>query len=633
VAKQWIAFVLLGSLLAAAGCEDVGGKISSAGNTSAASAAAEGMSSKAPNAELPQQGRFPEEAVVPSVIPSPEASVRAASGSPPDGSVLTVDKALATAKHLHGNSSEVLQWKAEFQRDVDIEGIKRDVWRVEALFRAGNKWWYWLDAKDGKMLVMSEVEAPSAEQEAEPPFKPYLTQTENGLRLDWDKGLYPDVTIMQTLESPEANKLAVHLVRRLAYVKGRERFLMDAVIVDPAGKSLRPVPLADVTLSADGGMDSYTASSFAVAHGFVHGERLILTMPATRQGKLEYNVLSLQIRTGETSVLVEGFMPNPAPDWVAEGWLNSTRDKLYLSLFQSGELWEADLGTGHVQKSADSFAHQWPFSSLFISPDGDRFIYRSKEGGLGLYTADGKRLAELPGKEGYYARPPVAWSPDGRFFIQETTPDQNEAYILSKGENGFFTFAPKSVLLFDRDGKRVAEAPAEEKESGSYIEFTGWLADGSAAVLHAYKLERQGDVPERVQSAYYLMNTGDAGSLVPLAETNRIEAMERPEAIFSKVDGRLVFIDRSSLCYLAQGEEFSDTGKQAGQGQLILVSTPGQEPIRWTSSYQGESITMFSYFPATKRTIQTRLPGNGPFPMTIGTDYVYDFMEGYLRLE
>ncbi|MNP06699.1 hypothetical protein D3C76_986950 [compost metagenome] len=109
--------------------------------------------------------------------------------------------------------------------------------------------------------------------------------------------------------------------------------------------------------------------------------------------------------------------------------------------------------------------------------------------------------------------------------------------------------------------------------------------------------------------------------------------MERPEAIVSKVDGRLVFIDRSSLCYLAQGEEFSNTEKQAGQGQLILVSDPGEEPIRWTTSYQGKSKTLYSYFPATRNMHQTRLSGNGPFPVTIGPDIVYDSAEGYLLLE
>lgn len=606
VSKQWIAFVLLGILLAAGGCEGDGGNGPSVENAAATYVASGGI--------------------------TPPASMQspAALNNPPAGSVLTAEAAISIAKQLHGHNGQV-QWSAEFQRGADIEGVKRDVWRVEALFPAGNRWWYSLDAANGQLLVLTELEAPSAERETIAAFKPYLTETENGLRLEWDEGLHPNVAIMQTLESPGANKLAVHLVRRHAYVKGRERFLLDAVLADPAGKNLKTVPLADVTLAADGGMDSYTASSFAMAYGFAQGERLILTVPVARQEKLQYDVLALQIRTGETSTLVEGVMPNPAPDWLAEGWLNSTGDKLYLNLFQSGELWEADLGTGHVQRSADSFAHQWPFSALFPSPDGERFIYWSKEGALALYTADGKRLAELPGKEGYYSRPPVVWSPDGRFFIQETTPDQNEAYIISKGENGFFTFAPKSVLLFGRDGKRMAEVPAEEQEPGRHIELTGWLADGSAAVLHTYKLERQGDVPERVQSAYYLMNSENAGSLISLAKADRVEAMERPEAIFSDVDGRLVFIDRSSLCYLAQGEEFSDTGKQLGQ--LILVSPPGQEPIRWTTSYQGNSITLYSYFPAARKMLQTVLPGNGPYPMSIGQDIVYDPALGYLLLK
>ncbi len=613
-AKPWMTLVLLGGMLAAGGCEENRGAGQPAGNSSTPGLLAAFRNRPSPSSAASEFSLHPT-----SGEPSPEAI-----NTPSAQRLLTKEEAISNVKQLHGHNGEV-KLSAELQHGADYEGEKRDIWRVEALFPAGNRWWYSLDAADGKLLVLTELEAPSAKI-VMPAFKPYLTETENGLRLDWDKTLYPDVTIMQTLESPKANKLAVHLVRRLAYVKGREQFLMDAVIVDPVGGGLRIVPLAD--MQTNDGMDSYTANSFVVGHGFDRDERLILTMPAKREGKTHYDLQSLDIRTGIISLLVPNVIPDPNPDWLAKGWLSSEGDTLYLNLYESGELWETKLDTGHVQKLAGSFVNQWPYFSLFPSPDGDRFIYWGKNGDLGLYTAEGKLLAELPGKEGYRSRPPVAWSPDGSSFTMEATPDQNEAYIISKGENGFFTFAPKSVLVFGRDGQQMAEIQAKQYKPGGHIEFTGWLADSSAAVLHAYTLERQGDVPERVQSAYYLMDSRNPDSRVPLVKVNQMEDMERPEAILSKTDGRLVFIDRKSRRYLAQGEEFNDTGKQAEH--LILVSAPGLEPIRWTTSYQGESLILHSYFPAAQKTLQTRLRGYGPTPMSIGEDIVYDYEEGYI---
>lgn len=636
LSKHWIAIVLLGGLLAAGGCEDDAGSGPSAGNTSAASIPAGSTASdSAPAGATPQASSVP---LLPgSLLPTPAAvasplipgaSQSAAADGSPAGSSLTVEKAISIGKYLHGNNGEV-QWSAEFQRDVDIEGVKRNMWRVEALFPAGNKWWYWLDAENGKMLSMTELEAPGMEQRAALAFRPYLTETEGGLRLAWDESIDPNITIMQTLESPEANKLAVHLVRRLAYVKGREQFLLDAVIVDPLSKTLRSVPLANASLGTDAGSDSYTASSFAQAHGFADGERLILTVPVNRPEGLQYDVLSLQIRTGETAVLVKGAMPNPAPDWLTAGWLDPRKNILYLNLFQSGELWEANLKTGQARKAEASFPHRWPLLSLFPSRDGERFVYLSKEGVLGLYTADGKQLAVLPGKEGFYSRPPAAWSPDGRFLALETTPDKSDSSIFSWGEDGFNTIAPTRVLLFDRNGNRLGEARSAPGEPNSRIECAGWLEDGSAAVVHTYKLERNGDIAVRTLPGYSLMDTAD-GHMTVLAKADRIEELEQPEAIFGENDGRLVFIDRSSPRYVAQGKEFSQTGD--GE-QLILVSAPGEEPIRWTTPFKANAFLLNSYYPSTKKTVQTRLPGNGMYPMSIGPDIVYDSSMGYLLLE
>ena len=613
-AKPWMTLVLLGGMLAAGGCEKNGeGQLAEDGpdvvatswNGSSPSSAASGFS------------LFPAAAT-----PLPDTKQ-----SPSPQHLLTEEDAISNVKQLHGHNGEV-RFSAELQRGTDYEGGKRDIWRVEALFPAGNRWWYSLDAADGSLLVLTELEAPSAEV-AIPAFKPYLTETEKGLRLEWDKTLHPDVTIMQTLVSPEANKLAVHLVRRLAYVKGREQFLMDAVIVDPTGNSLRTVPLADVVMND--GLDSYTGSSFAVGHGFDREERLILTVPATRQGRMQYDVQALDIRTGITSLLVQNVIPDPNPDWLAKGWLSSAGDTLVLNLYQSGGLWTADLQTGRVQPSSAAFPHLWPLINLYPSPDGERFIYLGKQGGLGLYTADGKHLAELPGKEGVYATPPAAWSPDGRYFALETTPGKTGEDVIWSGENRVHTIAPKQVLFYDRDGKPIADIQAERYKPGGRMEFAGWLADGSAAVLHAFKLEPQEDVPKRVQSAYYLMDSENAGSLVSLAEAGRIEAMARPESIFSKGDGRLVFIDRVSRSCFAQGGDYSEAHHEQGM-MTFLVSAPGEEPLRWTASQQGAT-TLYSYFPGTRKPVQTPLTDQGSNFISIGPDMVFSSAEGYLRLK
>lgn len=615
-AKPWMTLILLGGMLAAVGCEENGGAGQVGGDSPNVLAASRNGSSASAAPEF-------------SLRPAAGEPALEAINSPSGGNLLTAEEAISSVKQLHGHYGEV-KWSAELQRGADYEGEKRDIWRVEALFPAGNRWWYSLDAADGKLLVLTELEAPLAEQDTVAPFKPYLTETENGLRLTWDDTLHRDVTIMQTLESPEANKLAVHLVRRLAYVKGRERFLMDAVIVDPAGKELRTAPLADALMND--GMESYTAGSFAQAFGFGEGERMIAAVPVKRPEGLQYDVLSLDIRTGKTSLLVQNVIPDPNPDWLAKGWLSSTGDKLVLNLYQSGELWAANLHTGQVQKSSASFPHLWPLINIYPSPDGDRFIYLGKKGDLGLYSAEGKQLAQLPGKEGVYGTPPAAWSPDGRFFALETTPGNTEEDVIWRGENRIYAIAPKQVLFFNRDGTQEADIQAEPYKPGGRIEFAGWLADASAAVLHAYKLEeRREDVPERGQSAYYLTKSGQAGPLIPLAKAERIEDMEHPEAIFAKNDGRLVFVDRVSRLYWAQGGDYSEAHNEQGM-MMFLVSTPGQEPLRWATS-EGQSSILYSYSPSSRKTVQTRLPGNGFDQMPIGPDIVYDSAEGYLHVK
>lgn len=70
-------------------------------------------------------------------------------------------------------------------------------------------------------------------------------------------------------------------------------------------------------------IESNTAGSLAEAHGLVPGEKLILTMPAIRQGKMQYDVQSLDIRTGITSLLVPNTITDPIPGLFISSFLKN----------------------------------------------------------------------------------------------------------------------------------------------------------------------------------------------------------------------------------------------------------------------------------------------------------------------
>lgn len=75
--------------------------------------------------------------------------------------LITEKEAIEIAKVSGG--SNVVTWSARYKADEEIEfnnvTEKRKVWIVEDTYPAGNKEIYRIDAVNGKILVMTEIEA------------------------------------------------------------------------------------------------------------------------------------------------------------------------------------------------------------------------------------------------------------------------------------------------------------------------------------------------------------------------------------------------------------------------------------------------------------------------------------------
>ncbi|MBP1996381.1 PepSY domain-containing protein [Paenibacillus eucommiae] len=81
-------------------------------------------------------------------------------------SALSKEDALQIAKqHVQDREAE---WSARFaeSEELEINNVKQQyaVWIVEAVFPGGNKETYRIDADSGKLLILTETEAPSQEK-------------------------------------------------------------------------------------------------------------------------------------------------------------------------------------------------------------------------------------------------------------------------------------------------------------------------------------------------------------------------------------------------------------------------------------------------------------------------------------
>jgi hypothetical protein len=571
--------------------------------------------------------------------------------------LLSQEEALSIGKsHIQG--AEV-SWSARLLYDEPIEYNNKTtlytVWVVEALYPAGNLERVYLDAADGRVLVHMDQEAPQVEdsaiQEGElqtphsgngsaagnsqtepgsgitreiPPLKLLVEKRDNGFSLLADPAKHSEfVAVMQSVESPGANKLVVHLIHRAAYFNEGHRFLLDAVIVNPDTGAFKIAPVADVTVD-----DSYTVGSIAKIYGFTDPEHLILVRPAAAgEGRtLRYDVAVLELASGALTTLIEGAIPDIDPDFLASGWMNRQGDTLYLNGYKGGQLWIADLKSRSVKAAAALFPHPWPVILIEASPDGGQFWYRGQADGNVIYDGAANPVFSIKQGAGMLNHRPVQWSPDSRYSVQEYTLDQNDENVLWR-EDGVTAIAAQGIRLLDRQGKEIWTREVE-KNKGRHMEWIGWTGDSGGGLIHYYDLKREdGKPPLKLNSEYALVST-DHASPTPLQQTERLENMKAPEAIHGTDSGKLVFVDHEAGLYLVRGAEYN-----TGDGNGVLLSAPGDRQLIWLEKdYQQAMVTVYRYDPALKATATTRFKMGGSDFRLAGERTVFDSQMNYYYL-
>lgn len=460
-------------------------------------------------------------------------------------------------------------WSARVaeNQEIEINNVKErhTVWVVEAVFPAGNKEIYQIDAKSGKMLVLTETEAPLKEEKekeeeartvspapsSRPPASQLtvtLEERADGFTYQLAKEEGTAVHVVQSLVSSDRSMPVFHLVRRTTDMPESRRYRLDVLTVDPHDKSFKVYPFADVSVK-----DTYSVDSLARAYGYSDPEHLVMIRPAEGSGKrnIRYDVVTFGLRTGEVTKVIDGIPPDLSPDFLAAGWVNGSGSKLYLNSFSGGKLWIADLTARSVRTLDGSFKHSWPLVRLFRSPDGERYWYGND--GFQLYDGEGVKLASLPMEQGLHAYPPFLWSSDSRNSVFQYTFDDNQENVLG-GEDGIYAIASQGIRIYDRKGAVIWQTDADAFKNGTYAEWSGWLAEGSQGILRTYELERaEGQPPRKVRSSYSLLNVA-TGQMKALAETDRLEDMERPEMVYGR-DGQVMFVDVRNTRYRLIGDE------------------------------------------------------------------------------
>jgi hypothetical protein len=533
------------------------------------------------------------------------------------GGLIPQEEALRIARtHLTGTE---VKWSAEMVRDyevaIDNKVQLRTVWMVRGEYPMGNKEVYTIDASDGKVLVMMESEAPHFGEEPRPsatpapaeppePLQVHLVE-KNGMisfKLKETKGVntYP----MQSMVSPHEQAPVVHLIRRVTNEAGLQRYQLDAVSVYPEQKAFKVFPLADLRVK-----DGYSVDSVSRFYGFrPDHEQLVFIkpVPGEQAGAVKYRVISLNIRTGEQTVLMEGIPPDLSPDFLASGWMTGDGGKLVLNAFQGGKLWIADLRESTVKALDESFNHNWPLIEIWTSPDGERFWYGKNS--LQLYDITGSVLAMLPEEQGLRGYPAVLWSPDGAYGVMEYTLDRSEEHILLSEDVRII--APQGLKLLDRNGKLLWQKAADPALK-LRMEWSGWLADGTKGVLHEYRLERNGNQNPRKAGSVYSLVEAATGKMTRLLKAGRLEELSQPEPVTTKDSGpgKLFFVDRAKgLYWFATGK--SGTDSQEVQAGLVTGSAGGQ--LVWTEVDYGRGTTVLRrYDPPAGKITELRWEGTG----------------------
>ncbi|SEG44088.1 hypothetical protein [Paenibacillus sp. UNC499MF] len=542
----------------------------------------------------------------------------------------------------------------------------RKIWQVEAKFEYGNKEVYYIDATGGKLLSLSEIEAPEsglrvlpvalesgllAQPSSQKPgvtasgtaavpssLNVSLEETKSGFRLKLAEEESTTSTVMQSLVSPDNGKNVLHLVRRTSPAEGGTRYRLDLVAVQPAKKTFKVFPFADLQMS-----DTYSTDTLAMGYGFTDDSHAVMIQPARKGGGagIGYRIVSLDVGSGRLRELAANVPPDLSPDFLASGWLNADGSKLYLNSHRGGKLWIADLARGGVRELDGTFSHIWPVSRLFKSPDGERFWY--EKDGYRLYDGKGAKLADLPADTGLHSNPAFKWSPDSRYAAYEYTFTKSEENVI--GGEDYKVIAPQGIKFYGRDGKPAWSTDARELKHGDRLELRGWIggsgestaSTGSAgrsgagslgaAVLRSYNVERAEDrEPRKTDSVYHLVQPA-AGKPAKLSEAKLAE-LHNPQPVLGE-SGALMLVDAGSALYTIVGDETNP--------QRTVELLPSSDPKRllWAETdYVKDTVTITAYDIAAKkgRTIETSDLPAGDL-QAAGESYIIDSGLNYLKLQ
>ncbi|WP_405079087.1 hypothetical protein ACI48J_15380 [Paenibacillus chitinolyticus] len=529
---------------------------------------------------------------------------------------------------------------------------ERKIWQAEAKFESGNKEVYYIDASSGKLLSLSEIEAPAsglrllpAALEARLLAQPSsqesgvsasgatgvsgslnvsLKEKKGGFRLKLAEEENTTATVMQSLVSPGNGKTVLHLVRRTSPAEGGTRYRLDLVAVQPAKKTFKVFLFADLRMS-----DTYSADTLAMGYGFRDDSHVVMIQPVGKAdgAGIGYRIVSLDVQNGQIRELAANVPPDLSPDFLASGWLNADGSKLYLNSYRGGKLWIADLAGGGVKALDGTFSHTWPLFRLFRSPDGERFWY--EKDGYRLYDGKGVQLSDLPADTGLHSNPALKWSPDSRYAAYEYTFSNSEENVI--GGEDYKVIAPQGIKIFGRDGKAVWSADARELNNGDRLELRGWIGGSGeslgAAVLRSYTLERAVDrEPRKTDSVYHLVQPA-TGKLTKLSAAGLAD-LHHPQAV-TDGSGALMLVDAGNALYTLVGDETNS------ERTVKLLSASEPQRLLWaeTDSAKG-SVTITAYDIASKkaRTTETKDLSGGDL-QAAGEEYVIDSGLVYQKLQ
>lgn len=387
----------------------------------------------------------------------------------------------------------------------------------------------------------------------------------------------------------------MHLVRRMtALDEVRQRYRLDIVTVDPNNRSVRVYPLVDCALA-----DTYAADSLSMIRGFADPAHLVLTklrQPADSNA-IQSDIALFDIRTGAAETLIEAAIPDLTNDFLAVARLNASRDKLLLNSFSGGKLWVADLQARTIRSPERLFRNHWPLADMDLSPDGERFWYPEVDVGWQLYDTEGRKLATIAADGGLREYPPLKWSPDGRYALEEYTFGDGDDRAFYR-EEGILFIAAQAMRVYDRDGGVVWRHEPASADEG--FEWSGWLPGSGKGVMRSYGLQRRKEQPPLRTNVVYRLTDVGSGRMTPLARASGWERLDRPQAIATE-EGDILFVD-------ADNARIASLHETIGSSPYAeLLSGPGDAAIAWAiSDWERQTTAVYRYDPSARTTAVTK---------------------------